>query len=145
MCVDLFLVVTCKKESLSVCQIDRLKEAMKGTSGLNIVNISYICSRENEHDKETTIVTFQFLENPNEQMFAEKLTSSAMKKEAWLAENDVIMLKVNGQPSLNIKENVEFKPKDAKDESILGKDMIQYVQSVVRIIKHCQISSMLLS
>ncbi|KAK3730518.1 hypothetical protein QZH41_005737 [Actinostola sp. cb2023] len=93
---------------------------MKGTSGLNIVNISYICSRENERDKETTIVTFQFLENPNEQMFAEKLTSSAMKKEAWLAENDVIMLKVNGQPSLNIKENVEFKPKDAEDESILG-------------------------
>ncbi|KAK3703405.1 hypothetical protein QZH41_020384 [Actinostola sp. cb2023] len=120
MSVDLYLVVTCKRESLSVCQIDRLKEAMKGTSGLNIVNISYICSRENERDKETTIVTFQFLENPNEQMFAEKLTSSAMKKEAWLAENDVIMLKVNGQPSLNIKENVEFKPKDAEDESILG-------------------------
>ncbi|KAK3730517.1 hypothetical protein QZH41_005736 [Actinostola sp. cb2023] len=109
---------------------------MKGTSGLNIVNISYICSRENERDKETTIVTFQFLENPNEQMFAEKLTSSAMKKEAWLAENDVIMLKVNGQPSLNIKENVEFKANDAEDESILVKkpNLQVHLRNVVDVI-----------
>ncbi|XP_020909160.1 uncharacterized protein LOC110247112 [Exaiptasia diaphana] len=149
--VDLYLVISCKKENLSDGKIRELKDAIEqgalkslanpsdhfSTPDQRSVPVVYLYSIENESDLDTTVVIFQFPKDQKEKVITDKLQKCALEKDQWLIDNGVVQLKVNGQSSINLKESLEFKMKDELEDNVYlaRKPELQYhTKNVVDII-----------
>jgi len=123
--VKLYLLLAFEKDSLTVNQIDQLKERISHVTSLKVEQIYYMFSQPDDANPINTLVAF-YLQDNKDKSVTGILQLSALKKHAWLTENNVLSLRVNDDSSINIREDSLGiqSVKCTKEKPILGKNVL---------------------
>ncbi|XP_031560251.1 uncharacterized protein LOC116296380 [Actinia tenebrosa] len=115
---SLFLVIAAQKSSITVSQLDNIRESISRALGLKISDVFYVATDEDEENPQYSQLRLQL---PKREEKINQLQIDAVNKMPWLTDLEVVELTVDNKSSIKIAEkkkgDVPKKPKNGEKQS----------------------------